>query len=156
MAMVGAKSALHAQGVTSHNLANLSTTGFRADLSAFGWQNIGDDEASVRAIGTQVIPGYNSAAGPMINTGHDLDVAIQGDGWFAVQTDDGSEAYTRAGAFRLDTVNMLSLMGFETGIDILKLLAVARTLPHIVGHDVPGQLIKAGLVTDCHPAPLQG
>ena len=55
-----------------------------------------------------------------------------------------------------DTINMLSLMGFETGIDIVKLLAVARTLPHIVGHDVPGQLIKAGLVTDCHPAPLQG
>jgi hydroxymethylglutaryl-CoA lyase len=51
---------------------------------------------------------------------------------------------------------MLSLMGFETGIDTAKLLAVARTLPHIVGHDVPGQLIKAGLVTDCHPAPLQG
>jgi hydroxymethylglutaryl-CoA lyase len=55
-----------------------------------------------------------------------------------------------------DTINMLSLMGFETGIDIVKLLTVARTLPHIVGHDVPGQLIKAGLVTDCHPAPLQG
>jgi hydroxymethylglutaryl-CoA lyase len=55
-----------------------------------------------------------------------------------------------------DTVNMLSLMGFETGIDTAKLLTVARTLPHIVGHDVPGQLIKAGLVTDCHPAPLQG
>ena len=55
-----------------------------------------------------------------------------------------------------DTINMLSLMGFETGIDIVKLLTVARTLPHIVGHDVPGQLIKAGLVTDCHPAPVQG
>lgn len=55
-----------------------------------------------------------------------------------------------------DTINMLSLMGYETGIDIVKLLTVARTLPKIVGHDVPGQLIKAGLVTDCHPAPLQG
>lgn len=117
MAMVGAKSALHAQAVTSHNLANLSTTGFRADLSAFGWQNIGEEEASVRAIGTQATPGYNSATGPMVNTGHELDVAIQGDGWFAVQAGDGSEAYTRAGAFRLDpagelrTASGLSVLG---------------------------------------------
>lgn len=106
-AMVGAKSALQAQAVTSHNLANLSTTGFRADLAAFGWQNIGNEEASVRAIGTTAKPGFNAATGPLVSTGRELDIAVQGAGWFAVQADDGSEAYTRAGDFRLDPAGEL-------------------------------------------------
>ena len=52
-----------------------------------------------------------------------------------------------------DALHMLQLMGFDTGIDLPRLLAVARRLPGIVGHEVPGQLAKAGLVTDLHPAP---
>jgi hydroxymethylglutaryl-CoA lyase len=51
---------------------------------------------------------------------------------------------------------MLQLMGYDTGIDLPRLLTVARTLPQIVGHIVPGQLIKAGLVTDLHPSPTPG
>jgi len=53
-----------------------------------------------------------------------------------------------------DAVHMLAAMGFDTGIDLAALLAVARSLPGIVGHEVPGQLAKAGLVTDLHPAPV--
>jgi flagellar basal-body rod protein FlgF len=106
-AMVGAKSVLHAQAVTSHNLANLSTTGFRAELATFGWQNIGDEAATVRAIGTAATTGFNTTVGPMVSTGRDLDVAIQGPGWFAVQAEDGTEAYTRAGNFRLDPTGEL-------------------------------------------------
>ena len=52
-----------------------------------------------------------------------------------------------------DAIHMLHAMGFETGIDLPRLLAVARRLPQIVGHDVPGQVAKAGLITDLHPAP---
>jgi hydroxymethylglutaryl-CoA lyase len=48
---------------------------------------------------------------------------------------------------------MLEAMGFDTGIDLLRLLAIARELPFIVGHDVPGQMIKAGLPLDLHPIP---
>jgi hydroxymethylglutaryl-CoA lyase len=48
---------------------------------------------------------------------------------------------------------MLHAMGYDTGIDLPRLLAVARSLPAIVGHDVPGQMAKAGLITDLHPAP---
>lgn len=55
-----------------------------------------------------------------------------------------------------DALNMLQLMGYDTGIDLPRLLTVARTLPQIVGHIVPGQLIKAGLVTDLHPSPTPG
>jgi len=52
-----------------------------------------------------------------------------------------------------DAIHMLHAMGFETGIDLTRLLAVARRLPEVVGHDVPGQVAKAGLITDLHPAP---
>jgi hydroxymethylglutaryl-CoA lyase len=52
-----------------------------------------------------------------------------------------------------DAVHMLDAMGYDTGIDLSKLLAVARQLPLVVGHEVPGQLAKAGRIGDLHPAP---
>ena len=52
-----------------------------------------------------------------------------------------------------DAIHMLDAMGYDTGIDLTKLLAVARQMPDIVGHDVPGQLAKAGRITQLHPAP---
>ncbi len=52
-----------------------------------------------------------------------------------------------------DAVHMLQAMGYDTGISLEKLLAVARQMPHIVGHEVPGQVAKAGRITDLHPAP---
>jgi hydroxymethylglutaryl-CoA lyase len=52
-----------------------------------------------------------------------------------------------------DAIHMLHAMGFDTGMDIARLLSVARQLPRIVGHAVPGQIAKAGLITDLHPAP---
>jgi hydroxymethylglutaryl-CoA lyase len=52
-----------------------------------------------------------------------------------------------------DAVHMLDAMGYDTGIDLSKLLAVARQLALIVGHEVPGQLAKAGRIGDLHPAP---
>jgi hydroxymethylglutaryl-CoA lyase len=52
-----------------------------------------------------------------------------------------------------DAVHMLDAMGYDTGIDLSKLLAVARRLPQIVGHEVPGQAAKAGRIGDLHPAP---
>jgi hydroxymethylglutaryl-CoA lyase len=48
---------------------------------------------------------------------------------------------------------MLEAMGYDTGIDLKRLLQSARHLPEIVGHNVPGQVAKSGLITDLHPAP---
>jgi len=53
-----------------------------------------------------------------------------------------------------DTIHMMDAMGYDTGIDLDKLLNVARHLPDIVGHDVPSQVAKAGRITDLHPAPV--
>ena len=49
-----------------------------------------------------------------------------------------------------DLVHMLAAMGYETFVDLDELLRVARKLPSIVGHDVPGQVAKAGKITDLH------
>jgi hydroxymethylglutaryl-CoA lyase len=52
-----------------------------------------------------------------------------------------------------DAIHMLDAMGYDTGIDIPRLLAVAQQMAEIVGHDVPGQVAKAGPSTKLHPAP---
>jgi hydroxymethylglutaryl-CoA lyase len=52
-----------------------------------------------------------------------------------------------------DAIHMLQAMGYETGVDIDRLLAVARRLPEVVGHEVPGQVAKAGPISDLHPPP---
>ena len=52
-----------------------------------------------------------------------------------------------------DAIHMLDAMGYDTGVDVAKLINVARHLPHLVGHDVPGQVAKAGRICDLHPAP---
>ena len=55
-----------------------------------------------------------------------------------------------------DAIHMLDAMGYDTGVDLTKLLAVARQMASIVGHEVPGQVAKAGRITDLHPAPVEG
>jgi hydroxymethylglutaryl-CoA lyase len=52
-----------------------------------------------------------------------------------------------------DTVHMLDLNGLDTGVDLEALLACAARLPGLVGHDVPGQLLKAGPRSRLHAAP---
>jgi hydroxymethylglutaryl-CoA lyase len=52
-----------------------------------------------------------------------------------------------------DAIHMLDAMGYDTDIDLARLLPIARELPAIVGHTVPGQVAKSGLITDLHPAP---
>lgn len=52
-----------------------------------------------------------------------------------------------------DAIHMLDAMGYDTGMDLPRLLAIARQMPDIVGHEVPGQVAKAGRITDLHPAP---
>ncbi|MBX3654330.1 MAG: hydroxymethylglutaryl-CoA lyase [Ramlibacter sp.] len=52
-----------------------------------------------------------------------------------------------------DAIHMLEAMGYDTGVDLPALLAVARQMPQIVGHEVPGQVAKAGRITDLHAPP---
>ena len=103
VAMSGARESMRAQAINSHNLANASTVGFRAELASVATRSAGEGARSeARAFATINENGWSRAAGPWQTTGRDLDVAVEGDGWIAVQAPDGTEAYTRAGDLRLD------------------------------------------------------
>jgi flagellar basal-body rod protein FlgF len=107
VAMTGAKETMRAQAVNNHNLANASTTGFRADLAAFQTRAVSGAGYSSRAYATNSTTGWDPTVGSSIGTGRELDVAVQGAGWIAVQGDKGEEAYTRAGDLRVDPNGML-------------------------------------------------
>lgn len=102
VAMSGAKETLRAQTANNHNLANANTTAFKADLSAFQAQSVVGSGYGSRAYATDTSIGWDSTVGTLEQTGRDLDVAVNGAGWIAVQAPDGSEAYTRAGDLRVD------------------------------------------------------
>jgi hydroxymethylglutaryl-CoA lyase len=53
-----------------------------------------------------------------------------------------------------DVVHMLECMGYDTGVDLDRLLAASRRLHEIVGHEMPGQVVKAGKSSDVHPLPV--
>jgi flagellar basal-body rod protein FlgF len=107
VAMSGAKETLRAQAANNHNLANASTTGFRADLSAFQSQAVTGAGYASRVYATDNTTGWDDTIGPMQSTGNSLDVAIQGPGFIAVQGSDGKEAYTRAGDLHVDPTGLL-------------------------------------------------
>ena len=111
LAMGGAKAALHRQEVVSNNLANVSTTGFRADLTAFRAVPVQGDGASTRVYALETTPGYNADPGPISATGRNLDVAMKGNAWLAVQAPDGTEAYTRNGSLDLNAEGQLTTRG---------------------------------------------
>ncbi|MEN5166749.1 MULTISPECIES: hydroxymethylglutaryl-CoA lyase [Achromobacter] len=52
-----------------------------------------------------------------------------------------------------ELVHMLELMGYDTGVDLTRILGIAATLPALVGHDIPSQILKAGPRLTLHPAP---
>lgn len=107
LSMAGAKAAMQRQDVLSHNLANVTTNGFRAELQAFRAVPVRGDGASTRAFALETTIGYNDEAGPLTPTGRNLDVAMQGKAWLAVQANDGTEAYTRAGSLDVSADGIL-------------------------------------------------
>ena len=93
----GASRTMQAQLVHANNLANLSTTGFRADFVISEYVDMGGDGLSSRVMSVPKGTGSRLTAGAVNHTGRELDVAIAGEGWIAVQDKEGNEAYTRAG-----------------------------------------------------------
>ena len=89
VAMTGAKQTEYAQAINSNNLANISTTGFRADLHAFSSVPIEGPGVEARINAVVESYGTDMTHGPIMNTGRDLDIAIKGEGFIAVQAPDG-------------------------------------------------------------------
>ena len=107
LAMNGASQAQLAQRNNANNLANISTTGFRAALDHFETRAVTGPGYHDRAYASNEQSGANFNPGAVVTTGRDLDLAINGDGWFAVQAPDGSTAYSRRGDFRIDPAGLL-------------------------------------------------
>jgi flagellar basal-body rod protein FlgF len=110
----GAKHILEQQATTSHNLANVSTTGFRAQIDSFRAVPVVSEGLPTRAFVVNSTVGADFSSGPIQLTGRDLDVAVKGRGWLALQMPDGTEAYTRNGALQMNANGVLQSAGGVT------------------------------------------
>ena len=116
-AMTGAKHILEQQATNSHNLANATSNGFKAQVDAFRAVPVISEGLPTRAFVVDATAGADFRSGPIQTTGRDLDVAVLDKGWLVVQREDGSEGYTRNGALKisengiLQTANGMAIMG---------------------------------------------
>jgi flagellar basal-body rod protein FlgF len=106
----GAAQIQQAQAVNANNLANVGTTGFKAQFEALRALPLYGPGHASRVHAMSETPGMDYSPGSMQATGRNLDVAVNGSGWIAVQAADGSEAYSRAGDLRVSASGIL-----ETG-----------------------------------------
>ena len=163
LSMTGAKATMQRQEVLAHNLANASTPGFRAELTAFRAVPVLGEGVATRVYALESTPGYNAEPGAVQATGRNLDVAMKGNTWLAVQGLDGTEAYTRTGA--LD-VNNEGVLITKTGLTVLGdggpitvpanaqvQIAPDGTISAAVGNAKPQSVGKLKLVTP--ESPLQ-
>jgi flagellar basal-body rod protein FlgF len=107
--MSGAKHLLARQDTLAQNLANVNTTGYRADVVALRAVPARGQEAGTRVFTVETTVGWDMKTGPMATTGRALDIAVQGPGWIAVQGADGNEAYSRAGNLQITAEGTLVL-----------------------------------------------
>jgi len=115
-AMTGANAAAHRQAVLSNNLANVSTNGFRAELSTYRAVPVRGDGSTTRVMALEATPGFLDIPGTPQRTGRAMDAMTTGNSWFGVQALDGTEAYTRNGSFEVAADGTLKT---STGLTVL-------------------------------------
>lgn len=107
VAMSGANENMKAVSVTANNLANANTTGFKAELQQARSMQAFGEGLPTRVFAMTESPGQDFAQGALQTTGRNLDVAVKGQGWIAVQDANGDERYTRNGSLEIDAGGML-------------------------------------------------
>jgi flagellar basal-body rod protein FlgF len=112
ISMTGARETSLAQATAANNLANAKTTGFKADLAQFRAMPVYGEGLPSRAFVMSERPGFNFDSGAAITTGHNLDIAIRGEGWFVTQNEQGEEMLTRRGDLKV-TANGELLNGLD-------------------------------------------
>lgn len=115
-AMTGAKWTLERQASVAHNLANANSTGYRAEEHKLRAVPVRSEALPTRAFVVDASVANDFSPGPLQHTGRTLDVAVQGQGWIAVQAADGSEAYTRNGSLE---VNVNGVLQTRSGLPVL-------------------------------------
>jgi flagellar basal-body rod protein FlgF len=113
-AMTGARHVMEQQATVANNLANATTTGFRAQLDTFRAVPVMSEGLPTRAFVVDSTVGSDMRAGPIQTTGRALDIAIRDQGWIAVQSADGSEAYTRNGGLKVSENGLLQTTSGQT------------------------------------------
>lgn len=107
VSMTGAHNNTLAQRAHANNLANVSTSGFRRDFEQARSMPLFGDSFPARVYAMSERPATDFRPGSLQETGRDLDVAVGGKGWIAVQAPDGSEAYVRTASLNIDALGML-------------------------------------------------
>ena len=125
-AMTGASAAANRQSVLANNLANVSTNGFRAELSTYRAVPLQGEGASTRVFALEATAGHLDRPGPPQRTDRDLDAMPMGTAWFGIQGLDGTEAYTRNGHFEIATDGTLVSPG---GLPVLSSGGAPMTVP---------------------------
>ncbi|MDF2077128.1 flagellar basal body rod protein FlgF [Pseudomonas mendocina] len=107
VSMTGAQN--NTMGLRAHanNLANVSTSGFRRDFEQARSMPLFGESYPARVFAMSERPATDFRPGSLQETGRDLDVAVGGKGWIAVQAPDGSEAYVRTASLNIDALGML-------------------------------------------------
>ncbi|MFJ7566509.1 flagellar basal-body rod protein FlgF [Herminiimonas sp. NPDC097707] len=160
-AMTGAKQILEQQATVTHNLSNVSTTGFRAQLDTFRAVPVVNAALPTRTFVVDSTVGTDFRAGPFQQTGRDLDVAIQGKGWLAIERADGTEGYTRSGSLK---VNENGVLQTQSGLNVLGdggpisippnvhvTIAKDGTISSVESGSRPGQTIQVGRLKLVNP-----
>lgn len=114
-AMSGAKHIFGRQASVAHNLANAVSTGFRAEEHRLRAVPVVSESQPTRVFAVDASVANDMTPGPITQTGRQLDVAVQGQGWLALALPDGSEAYTRNGSLE---VNVNGVLQTKNGIPV--------------------------------------
>lgn len=152
-ALGGANAALNRQAITSNNLANTSTNGFRAQIAAYRAIPLNGPTVETRTLVAESTIGSDSAMGAVHSTGRNLDVALPQNGWLAVELPNGREAYTRNGTIEVDSegqlrVRGLPLMGDGGALTVppqsTLTIAADGTITALGAGDEPTALVQVG------------
>lgn len=106
-AMTGAMHTLGRQAAVTHNLANATSTGYRAEEHRLRAVAVQSEALPTRAFVVDASVATDFTPGPLQLTGRAFDVAVQGQGWIALAMPDGTEAYTRNGSLEVDVNGVL-------------------------------------------------
>ena len=107
VSMTGAQNNTLALRAHANNLANVSTSGFRRDFEQARSMPLFGETYPARVFAMSERPATDFRPGSLQETGRDMDVAVGGKGWIAVQAPDGSEAYVRTASLNIDALGVL-------------------------------------------------
>lgn len=145
-AMTGARQIMDQQSTVANNLANVGTNGFREQVDSFRSVPVPGKGLETRVQVLTESASSNFKQGSIRQTGRNLDVAIEGQGWLAVTAADGREAYTRAGDLKLSPNGMLQTQGGETVLGENGPLTIPDDTPVLVGKDGTVSALVPGVV----------